>query len=91
MLFDKVIQNRLAVRSTGAGNSRSVSAAKAVSWRIVGTLDTMAISWLVTGKLALALSIGGMEVISKMVLYYLHERAWERGMARRQRNTAGND
>ncbi|MGF1564668.1 MAG: DUF2061 domain-containing protein [Flavobacteriales bacterium] len=91
MLFDKVIQNRLAVQRTAGRTSRSVSAAKAVSWRIVGTLDTMVISWLVTGKLTLALTIGGMEVISKMVLYYLHERAWERGMARRQRNTAVND
>ena len=91
MLFDKVIQNRLAVQRTAGRTSRSVSAAKAVSWRIVGTLDTMVISWLVTGKLTLALSIGGMEVISKMVLYYLHERACERGMARRQRNTAVHD
>ena len=52
------------------------SVAKAVSWRIVGTLDTMLISWFITGELTMALSIGSIEVLTKMVLYYGHERLW---------------
>ena len=54
------------------------SFAKSVSWRATGTFDTIMVSWLVTGQLKLALSIGGVEVITKMVLYYLHERLWNR-------------
>ena len=49
---------------------------KAFSWRIVGTLDTILISWLLSGKIAIALSIGGVEIFSKITLYYLHERLW---------------
>lgn len=50
--------------------------AKTISWRVIGTLDTMIISWAVTGSLEWGLAIGGIEVFTKMVLYYLHERAW---------------
>ena len=49
---------------------------KAVSWRIVGTIDTIVISYLLTGHIRTALLIGGTEVITKISLYYLHERAW---------------
>ena len=49
---------------------------KTITWRIVGTIDTMILGWIVTGDLKLGLAIGGFEVITKMVLYYLHERAW---------------
>lgn len=52
--------------------------AKTMTWRIVGTIDTMIIGWLVSGDALIGLSIGGTEVITKMVLYYLHERAWYR-------------
>jgi uncharacterized membrane protein len=51
---------------------------KSVSWRTIGTIDTFLISWLVTGKLDFALTIGGVEVFTKMVLYYFHERTWNR-------------
>ena len=54
------------------------SVAKAVSWRITGTIDTMIVSWLITGKLKLAISIGCVEVFTKMFLYYFHERIWNR-------------
>ena len=50
--------------------------AKTISWRLIGTLDTIAISYFVTGSLITGLSIGASELISKMVLYYLHERLW---------------
>ena len=52
------------------------SALKAVTWRIVGTIDTMIISYFITGKVSVALSIGSIEVFTKMVLYYFHERLW---------------
>ena len=52
------------------------SIVKSVSWRIIGTIDTMIISWIITGKLNTALLIGGVEVITKMVLYFFHERIW---------------
>lgn len=54
------------------------SFAKAVSWRVTGTLDTMLISFLVTGKLKLAISIGFIEVFTKIALFYLHERLWNK-------------
>jgi len=54
------------------------SIVKTISWRVVGTLDTVLISWLVTGHIALALSIGSIELVTKMVLYFLHERIWNK-------------
>ena len=50
--------------------------AKTLTWRIVGTIDTILLSWFITGKFTYGLTIGGAEVITKMILYYLHERAW---------------
>ena len=49
---------------------------KTISWRVLGTIDTIVLSWFITGSWKLGLSIGGVEVITKMVLYFLHERAW---------------
>jgi uncharacterized membrane protein len=54
------------------------SVTKAASWRTLGTIDTIVISWLITGKLTFALSIGAVEVFTKMFLYYFHERLWNR-------------
>lgn len=50
--------------------------AKTFSWRIVGTLDTMVLSWIITGDFNAGIQIGLADVIIKMVLYYLHERVW---------------
>jgi uncharacterized membrane protein len=49
---------------------------KAISWRTLGTLDTFAISWFMTGKVEIAGSIAALEVITKVAWYYLHERVW---------------
>jgi uncharacterized membrane protein len=54
------------------------SVVKAISWRTVGTLDTIIVSYFITGNLVMAASIGSIEVITKMVLYYFHERAWNK-------------
>jgi uncharacterized membrane protein len=56
--------------------SRTVSFLKAISWRIVGTIDTIVVSYFITGKIKTALSIGTVEVVTKITVYYLHERAW---------------
>lgn len=49
---------------------------KTFTWRFIGTLDTIILAWLISGKAELGLSIGGLELITKMILYYFHERAW---------------
>lgn len=56
--------------------SRKRHILKTLTWRIIGTLDTMILSWLITGNWKFGVAIGGVELITKMVLYYLHERAW---------------
>ena len=49
---------------------------KTISWRIVGTLDTMFLGWIITGSPLVGLKIGALELFTKMILYYLHERLW---------------
>ena len=56
--------------------SRKRHILKTVSWRIIGTLDTIILSGIITGSWKFGLAIGGVEVVTKMILYYLHERAW---------------
>ncbi|TNE77403.1 MAG: adenylyl-sulfate kinase [Bacteroidetes bacterium] len=56
--------------------SRKRHIAKTLTWRLVGTLDTMFISWLISGDFKIGIAIGGAEVLTKLVLYYLHERIW---------------
>jgi len=50
--------------------------AKTFTWRIVGTIDTMLLGWLISGNPLIGLKIGLLELITKMVLYYFHERIW---------------
>jgi uncharacterized membrane protein len=54
------------------------SIAKAISWRITGTIDTIVISFLITREVKMAVSIGFVELFTKIALYYLHERVWNR-------------
>jgi uncharacterized membrane protein len=54
------------------------SIAKTVSWRIVGTMDTVAISWVLTGEIETAMAIGSVELVTKMILYFGHERIWNK-------------
>ena len=66
--------------------SHTRSLIKAVTWRTIGTIDTILLSWWLTGRFVLAVSIGAAELVTKTVLYYLHERAWQllpRGTVRR--------
>lgn len=56
------------------GHARSVL--KAISWRALGSVDTFGVAFLMTGKFGAAGAIASAEVMTKTVLYYLHERAW---------------
>lgn len=78
--------------------SRLRSLLKAITYRITGTITTAAIVWTVTGELAVAMAVGFIEPLAKIVIYYLHERAWQlvpRGTVRklflwRRRTGSGN-
>lgn len=54
----------------------SRSLAKAVSWRALGSIDTFLLSWFFTSNAKAAGAIALTEVITKILLYYCHERAW---------------
>ena len=56
--------------------TKSRSLLKTLSWRIVASTDTFLLTWLVTGSYTAGLTVSGLEVITKMILYYFHERAW---------------
>jgi|TARA_R110001592_G_scaffold83628_1_gene247693 uncharacterized membrane protein len=49
---------------------------KTITWRIIGTIDTMLIGWFVSGDPLIGLTIGSFEILTKMVLYFIHERVW---------------
>ena len=56
--------------------AHSRSMAKAISWRVLGSIDTFLLSWLFTGSPKAAGAIAVTEVLTKMILYYFHERGW---------------
>lgn len=74
MFLDTAIKGKIEDAQKGDSNLKSL--AKTISWRVVGTIDTIIVSYFITGETAMALSIGSVEVVSKMILYYLHERVW---------------
>jgi len=51
---------------------------KTITWRLVGTIDTILIGWVISDNPLIGLKIGSVEIITKMILYYLHERVWYR-------------
>ena len=56
--------------------NRLRSLIKAITWRITASLDTFFISYIITGRFEWATSIAFFEIITKSILYYLHERGW---------------
>ncbi len=64
--------------SVGRSIGRRRSATKTATWRVLASADTMVLGLVFTGNLATAISIGGFEVITKLVLYFFHERYWAR-------------
>ncbi len=69
--------------------SRLKSLIKGISWRIIGTIDTLFVAFIITGDTVKSLSIGGIEVFTKIFLYYLHERLWSRISRRLWKKTQG--
>ena len=51
---------------------------KTITWRILASLDTFLIAWFVSGSISVGGWIATLEVITKIILYYFHERAWNR-------------
>lgn len=66
---------RAGIKKNG-DDSKKRHLAKTVTWRVIGTLDTMILAWIISGNPVTGLKIGAAEVFTKMLLYYLHERAW---------------
>ena len=66
--------------------------AKTITWRFIGTIDTMLLAWFISGNPLTGLKIGFAEVITKMILYYFHERVWYKmdfGLDQRKINQNG--
>ncbi len=77
MFIDRWTNQRAAAPSpTSERPLRSL--VKAIFWRVTGSIDTILLSWLFTGDVSVAVAIGMTEVLTKMVLYYAHERIWNR-------------
>lgn len=64
------------IKAMNRGVLRSL--AKTATWRILASADTFLIAGLITGDWSVGLAIAGIEVLTKMVLYFIHERVWAR-------------
>ena len=64
------------LEDTHLKDSHLRSILKGLTWRVLATLTTVIIAYLIIGEVKLALHIGGIEFIAKFMIYYLHERAW---------------
>ncbi|PKA99147.1 putative membrane protein [Flavobacteriaceae bacterium MAR_2009_75] len=82
MIVDQLILDKNASKKKFSEDKKSEkpirSVAKAVSWRVIGTLDTLLISYLLTGEVAIAASIASIDFVTKMFLYFVHERVWNK-------------
>ncbi|CAN0589743.1 unnamed protein product [Ectocarpus sp. 12 AP-2014] len=82
MIVDQLVLDRNNTKTKYDSDKKSErpirSVAKAVSWRIIGTLDTLLISYLLTGEVVVAASIASIDFITKMFLYFFHERLWNK-------------
>ena len=55
-----------------------ISFCKTCTWRVLASADTFLLSWLLTGSAGIGASIASLEILTKMFLYYFHERQWEK-------------
>lgn len=77
MIVDSILQTRAPVNDAEIKSEKwKRSLFKTLSWRTIGTIDTILICYFLTGTLDVALSIGGIELVTKMLLYFFHERVW---------------
>ena len=74
MILDLILKNKVHVSEKG--KDHLISFAKGISWRLVGTIDTIIISYFITGQWKFALSIGTVEIFTKIILFYFHDRVW---------------
>jgi len=74
MILDLFVKNKFQVSEKG--KDHLISFTKGISWRLIGTIDTILISYLITGQWKFALSIGSVEVFTKIILFYFHDRVW---------------
>lgn len=70
------VENNVAHINFNKDNAIARHLAKTITWRIVGSMDTIFVSWLIVGDIKMGLTIGGVEVLTKMILYFFHERVW---------------
>lgn len=80
MIVDQLILDKGATKKNFTEDQKSErpirSIAKAISWRVIGTIDTLFISYLLIGEVAIAASIASIDFMTKMLLYFFHERIW---------------
>ncbi|WP_435261788.1 DUF2061 domain-containing protein [Tenacibaculum sp. nBUS_03] len=76
MIIEQIIENKANYNVDKRSEKPIRSVVKSISWRVVGTIDTILISWVITGEVKTAFSIGAIELGTKMILYFFHERAW---------------
>jgi uncharacterized membrane protein len=62
----------------GLVDTHARSLIKTVTWRITGSFATFLIAWLVGGNLAAAGTIAAVQLVANTMLYYVHERIWNR-------------
>lgn len=77
MIVDQIVeQEKTNYNEDKYSESPIRSIVKSISWRALGSIDTIVVSWFITGEINTALSIGAIEIVTKMVLYFFHERIW---------------
>ena len=77
MIIDSILSPKArSENKNGSSEEWKRSLLKTLSWRTIGTIDTILISYFLTGTMNVALSIGGIELFTKMILYFFHERLW---------------
>ncbi|WP_062056249.1 DUF2061 domain-containing protein [Aquimarina longa] len=78
MILDKVATEKTTYQDDKTSEKPVRSIVKAVSWRVIGTLDTLIVSYILTSEIVLATSIASVDFVTKMILYFFHERIWNR-------------
>ena len=76
--FHERIWNKFNIGRIGDKVKRTRSLIKALTWRITASLDTFLLSYIITGRFDWATTIAFFEIITKAILYYLHERGWNK-------------
>lgn len=81
MILDQLILTKSKAKETPYKEVKSSekpirSVVKALSWRLIGTLDTLIVSYVFIGEIGIATSIASIDFVTKMILYFFHERIW---------------